>query len=501
MSSLQLFRHLRSQWPRVLAYSTAANAPKVLQDIPEMPPHDFKPEPHTGLSFEHAKKVRKGNLHPSLLTYYREPVYVTQGHMQWLYDDTGRRYLDLFAGIVTVSVGHCHPKVHAALDKQLKKLWHTTNIYMHPNIHEYAERLTEKLPGDLKVVYFVNSGSEANDLAMLMARLHTGCFDIVSLRNAYHGMSPYTFGLTAIGTWSYNVARGFGVHNTMNPDVFRGPWGGTHCRDSPVQTIRKCDCPADCCLASDNYVEQLKDVLRHTCGKKVAGFFAEPIQGVGGAVQYPKNFLKDAYAAVREKGGVCIADEVQTGFGRLGSHYWGFQTHGVMPDIVTMAKGMGNGFPMAAVITTPEIAQSMSGVLHFNTFGGNPMASAVGTAVLEVIEEDQLQANCVNVGTYFLEELAKVRDEFQIVGDVRGKGLMIGVELVTDKETRNPLPPNEVGDVWEDMKDMGVLVGKGGLYGTALRIKPPMCITKEDVDFCTAVMRRALQNHKEKYGL
>ncbi|XP_077982200.1 alanine--glyoxylate aminotransferase 2, mitochondrial-like isoform X2 [Glandiceps talaboti] len=485
---------------RVLAYSTLPSQ-KTANDIPEMPPCDFKPDPFTGMGYDEARKIRKDNLHSSLVTYYRNPVYMTQGHMQWLFDSTGKRYLDLFAGIVTVSVGHCHPKVKAALDNQLTKLWHTTSIYMYPTVHEYAEKLVSKLPGNLKMVYFVNSGSEANDLAMLMARLHTGAFDIISLRNAYHGMSPYTFGLTALGNWTYNMASGFGIKNSVNADVFRGPWGGSQCRDSPVQTIRKCDCAAGQCHAKDMYVEQLKDLLRYTCPKKVAGFFAEPVQGVGGAVQFPKGFLKEAYEAVREKGGVCIADEVQTGFGRMGSHYWGFQTHDVMPDIVTMAKGMGNGFPMAAVITTPEIAKSMSGVLHFNTFGGNPMSSAVGSSVLDVLEEDKCQETCVDVGTYMLTELAKVRDEFQIVGDVRGKGLMIGVELVTDKETRNPLPADQVGDVWEDMKDMGVLVGKGGLYGTALRIKPPMCITKADADFGVAVLRRAVQNHKEKYGL
>lgn len=461
-----------------------------------MPPYDFKPEPYTGISYDDAIKVRKDNLSPALFTFYKKPLMIHQGSMQWLYDTEGKRYLDLFGGIVTVSVGHCHPKVNEAAMKQMKKLWHTTNIYMHPNIHEYGRKLAEKMPGNLKVIYFTNSGSEANDLAVLMARMHTGVFDIVSLRNAYHGASPYLMGLTALNTWRYNCPTGFGIQQTMNPDPFRGPWGGKNCRDSPSQTIRDCDCAAGKCKAGDMYVEQLEDVLRFSMPKGRCGaFFAESIQGVGGTVQFPKNFLKRAFEKVRALGGVCISDEVQTGFGRTGTHYWGFEGHDVIPDIVCMAKGIGNGYPMAAVITTPEIAASMGKALHFNTFGGNPVASAVGSAVMDVIEEENIQQNAHVLGTYFIEELAKLRDQFDIVGDVRGKGLMIGVEMVKDKASREPLAADKMADIWEDVKDDGVLFGKGGLYGNVYRIKPPMCITKEDVDFTISVFRDALQKN------
>ncbi|XP_020626627.1 alanine--glyoxylate aminotransferase 2, mitochondrial-like [Orbicella faveolata] len=462
----------------------------------EMPPCDYKPEPYQGISFEHAKEVRKNNLNPALFSYYKNPVFICKGHMQWLWDSDGRRYLDLFAGIVTVSVGHCHPYVTEAAKKQLSNLWHTTNIYYHPTIHEYAELMASKLPGKLKVCYFVNSGSEANDMAILMARAHTGNFDFLSLRNAYHGASPGTLGILAHNTWKLNVPLGFGFYQTMNPDVYQGPWGGANCRDSVAQTDRTCNCAAGQCMASKMYVDQLKDVLVHSTSKKVAGFIAEPIQGVGGSVHLPKGFLKGAYELIRERGGVCISDEVQTGFGRLGSHYWGFETQEVVPDIVTMAKGIGNGFPLAAVVTTPEIAQSFAQAIHFNTYGGNPIASAVGKAVLETIDADGTQKNSEVVGTYFLQELLKVKKEFpDIVGDVRGKGLMIGVEFVTDKESKTPLPPEKFVPIWEDIKDMGVLMGKGGLYGNTLRIKPPMCITKEDVDFGVAALRTALQNY------
>ncbi|XP_074808557.1 alanine--glyoxylate aminotransferase 2, mitochondrial isoform X3 [Natator depressus] len=428
----------------------------------KMPPCDFSPGKYESYPYERMLKIRKQNLSPSLVTYYKKPLLLHQGHMQWLFDYEGRRYLDLFAGIVTVSVGHCHPKVTAAAQKQLGHLWHTTNIYMHPSIQEYVEKLTALLPDPLKVVYLTNSGSEANDLAMFLARLYTRNFDLICFRGGYHGGSPYALGLTSIGSYKHGVANGFGCQTTMLPDVFRGPWGGSHCRDSLVQTIRKCSCSQGCCEANDQYVEQFKDTLSTCVTKAIAGFIAEPIQGVNGAVQYPKRFLKEAFQLVRERGGICIADEkklvkcccssafcppegtvaqeqlsyaVQTGFGRTGSHFWGFQTHGVVPDVVTMAKGIGNGFPMAAVVTTPEIANSLAQNLHFNTFGGNPLACVVGSAVLDAIAEDGLQKNSEEVGTYMLLEFAKLRDKFEIIGDVRGKGLMIGIEMVKNKSS------------------------------------------------------------------
>lgn len=444
--------------------------------------------------------IRKEKLSPTYLLYHpTSPPVIHQGKMQWLWDSNGKRYLDLFGGIVTVGVGHCHPKVNEAVKAQLDKLWHTTQIYMHPNVHEYAEKLTAKMPGDLKVCFFVNSGSEANDLAMVMARLYTGNFDMISLRNAYHGASPYTMGVTAVGTWKFNLPVGFGVHQTMNPDVYRGIWGGANCRAGSIaQTTRSCDCAEGQCKAADNYVDQLEDCLLHSCGSKVAGFIAEHIQGVGGSVHLPKGYLAKAYKLIRDRGGLCIADEVQTGFGRLGTSYWGFQDAGVTPDIVTMAKSIGNGYPLAAVVTTPEIAKVMGAAIHFNTFGGNALGSAVGMAVLDAIEADGTQQNSHVVGTQFLSGMLKLRDEFEVVGDVRGKGLMLGLELVTDKESKTPLPGPDVVEIWDDCKNMGILIGKGGLYGNALRIKPPMCITKDDVDFAVSVMRKALQNYSDK---
>ncbi|XP_039698624.1 alanine--glyoxylate aminotransferase 2, mitochondrial isoform X1 [Pteropus medius] len=470
-----------------------------LHTKPRMPPCDFTPERYQSFAYTRVLDIHEKHLSPALTTYFPEPLLLHQGHMEWLFDYQGNRYLDFFSGIVTVSVGHCHPKVNAVAQKQMGRLWHTSCHFFHPQIHEYAEKLSALLPEPLKVIFLMNSGSEANDLAMLMARAHSHNTDIISFRGGYHGSSPYTLSLSNVGLFKMTLPSGTGCQSTMCPDVFRGLWGGSHCRDSPVQTIRKCTCAPDCCQAKDRYIEQFKDTLNTSVAKSIAGFFVEPIQGVNGVVQYPKGFLKEAFKLVRERGGVCVADEVQTGFGRLGSHFWGFQTHGVLPDIVTMAKGIANGFPMAAVVTTPEIAKSLAKSLcHFNTFGGNPMACAIGSAVLEVIKEENLQENSHEVGIYMLLKFAELRDEFEIIGDVRGKGLMIGIEMVKDKMSCQPLPREEVSQIHEDCKNMGLLIGRGGIFSQTFRIAPSMCVTKPDADFAVEVFRSALIQHMER---
>lgn len=436
---------------------------------PQLPPTDHRPKAYDGPAFEEVAALRQRYLSPALLTFYKQPIMIVEGSMQYLYDEKGRRYLDGFGGIVTVSVGHSHPYVLQKARQQLDILQHTTTIYYHPTIAEYGKMLADKLPGDLSVCYFVNSGSEANDLAMLMARLYTGNYDIIALRNAYHGGSASTMGLTAHSTWKYNYPHSFGVHHAIAADPYRGPWG----RDDPE--------------AGANYAADIQNLIQHATPGKVAGFFAEAIQGVGGSVVFPDGYLKHAYEHIRDAGGVCICDEVQTGFGRTGEAFWGFETQEVLPDIVTMAKGIGNGAPLAAVVTTPEIANTMADRIHFNTFGGNPVSCAIGKAVLEVMERDNLQQNCLEVGGYLLDGFNGLMAKHDIIGDVRGKGLMTGIELVTDRQTKAPAS-EACAWVWERAKDLGLLIGKGGFFGNVLRIKPPMCLTRPDVDFMIDVL-------------
>ena len=413
--------------------------------------------------------MRKQYLTPALITYYKKPIMIVEGSMQYLYDEKGTRYLDMFAGIVTVSVGHSHPHVMEAARKQYDVLQHTTTIYLHPGIAEYGKALAEKMPGDLSVCYFVNSGSEANDLAMMMARAYTGNYDIVALRNAYHGGISSTMGLTSHHTWKYNVPHSFGIQHALMPDTYRGPWG----RDDPD--------------AGKKYADDVLDMIRFGTSGQIAAFIAESIQGVGGTVIFPDGYLKRVYGHVRAQGGLCIADEVQAGFGRTGTHFWGFETQDVVPDIVTMAKGIGNGAPLAAVVTTPEIAKTLASRIHFNTYGGNPISCAMGKAVLEVIEKEGLQQHCHDLGAYFMDGLRKLEGKYDIIDDVRGKGLMIGVELVKDPTTKEPATA-ECAQVFERAKELGLLIGKGGLFGNVLRVKPPMCIQKPDVDFALEVL-------------
>ena len=431
---------------------------------PTLPPFDHTPVPYTGPSAEEVFRLRKEFLNPGLFHYYQKPIMLVEGKAQYLYDETGRRYLDAIGGIVTVGCGHCHPDIVAAANRQNGLIQHAPTIYLHPNIAEYAQALAAKMPGDLKAIYFVNSGSEANDLALLMARAYTGNYDAIALRNAYHGGNSSGMGLTAHSTWKFNVPHSFGVHHALAPDRYRGIYG----YDDPESARR--------------YADDVKNVIAYTTSGQVAAFVAESVQGVGGTVVFPDGYLQQVYAHVRAAGGVCIADEVQAGFGRMGTHYWGFETQGVVPDIVTMAKSIGNGVPLAAVVTTHKIAETVKSRIHFNTFGGNPVVCAQGKAVLEVIDREGMQANSLQIGNHLMDGLRKLADKHPIIGDVRGQGLMIGVEMVKDRATKVPAK-EETARVFELTKDHGLLIGKGGFFGNVLRIKPPMCLHQADADF------------------
>jgi alanine-glyoxylate transaminase / (R)-3-amino-2-methylpropionate-pyruvate transaminase len=441
---------------------------------PELPPFDHKPKKYSGLPADEVLRLRKEFLNPGIFLYYKKPIMFVEGKMQYLWDEQGRRYLDALGGIVTVSVGHCHPDVVDVARKQNETLQHSTTIYLHPNIAEYAQALAAKMPGDLKVCYFVNSGSEANDLALLMARAYTGNYDVIALRNAYHGGNAATMGLTAHRTWKFNVPHSFGVHHTIAADPYRGAWG----RDDAE--------------AGKKYAADVKNVLDYATSGQVAAFIAESIQGVGGCVVFPDGYLKHAYEHIRAAGGLCIADEVQAGFGRTGTHYWGFETQDAIPDIVTMAKGIGNGCPLGAVVTTAKIATALAQRIHFNTFGGNPVVCAQGKAVLEVIDREKLQQNSLKIGNKILAGLNQLKEKHNLIGDVRGKGLMLGIELVKDRQSKEPAK-EECAQVLETTKEMGLLLGKGGLWGQTIRFSPPMCVNEQDADFLLEVLDLALQ--------
>ena len=443
--------------------------------IPPLPPFEHEPKKYAGPSADEVLRLRNQFLNPGIFLYYRKPLMLVEGKMQYVWDERGKRYLDALGGIVTISVGHCHPYVVDLGRKQNETLQHSTTIYLHPNIARYAEKLASKMPGDLNVCYFVNSGSEANDLALLMARAYTGNYDVIALRNGYHGGNALAMGLTSHRTWKFNVPHSFGVHHAIAPDPYRGAWG----RDDVD--------------AGKNYAADVKNLLDFATSGQVAAFIAESIQGVGGCVVFPDDYLKHAYEQVRAAGGLCIADEVQAGFGRTGTHYWGFETQGVIPDIVTMAKGIGNGCPLGAVVTTPKIAATLAQRTHFNTFGGNPVVCAQGMAVLEVIEREKLQENALKIGNRILTGLNQLKEKHNLIGDVRGKGLMLGIELVKDRQSKEPAK-EECAQILEACREMGLLLGKGGLWGQTIRFSPPMCVNEQDADFLLEVLDRAFSD-------
>ncbi|MCE9565151.1 MAG: aspartate aminotransferase family protein [Planctomycetes bacterium] len=432
----------------------------------ELPVTSHVPKSYAGPPRDEVLALRKQYLTPGLLTYYRDPLLVVEGHMQYLWDETGKRYLDGFAGIVSVSVGHCHPEIVKRVQQQLGTLQHTTTIYLHPAVGEFGKRLAEHMPTDsgLSVSYFTNSGSEANEIAVLSSREFTGNSDIISLRNGYHGGTQGAMSLTAVGTWKFPTNPSMNVKHATPGYCYRCPYGLTY----PSCDVR---CAKD-----------VEPLIRYETSGQVACFIGEPIQGVGGVVTPPPEYFGIVYEIVRRHGGLCIADEVQTGFGRTGTKFWGFENWGVTPDLVTMAKGIGNGAPLGACVTSPKIAAMMAKRIHFNTFGGNPISMTQGLATLDIIDRDHIQQNAHDIGNHLKQRLLALAERQPLIGEVRGMGLMLGVELVRDRRTKEPAN-TEAANVLELAKERGLLIGKGGLHGNVLRIKPPMCLTRDDADF------------------
>lgn len=453
----------------------STDAPPLPTDAAPLPIIDHAPAPYTGPPAAELREKRAAYLNPAIFHYYKDPLPIVQGHMQYLYDAEGRRYLDALGGVVTVSVGHCHPKLTQRLQEQIATLVHTTTVYLHPNIVALAESLAQHMPTDsgLSQSYFTNSGSDSNELAVLMARLHTGRHDVIALRGGYHGCSETTLSMTGVGSWKYPVAAASGVRHVPNAYCYRCPFG-----------LEYPSCDLRC-------AKNVAETIEWETGKNVAAFIAEPIQGVGGIIVPPAEFLPEVYALVRKHGGLCISDEVQTAWGRTGKAYWGFEAFGVTPDLVTMAKGFGNGTPLGAVTTRPEIARDLAQRLHFNTFGGNPVSALAGLTTLEIVDEDGLQARCMEIGGYLKEQLLALQDKHALIGDVRGMGLLLGVELVADRQTKQPAT-EQAGAVSNRARELGLLMGSGGLHRNVLRITPPMCISRDDCDFLIATLDAAL---------
>jgi 4-aminobutyrate aminotransferase-like enzyme/Ser/Thr protein kinase RdoA (MazF antagonist) len=419
--------------------------------------------PSSALNVEGLIARRKNLLGGNLSVSYAKPLNIVRGWKQFLYDETGRAYLDVYNNVPLV--GHSHPRVVEAARKQLALL-NTNTRYLHENVLRYAERLTELLPAPLRVCYFVNSGSEANELAIRMARAKTGSDDIIVLEHAYHG---HTNTLIDVSPYKFNGPGGRGqrpwVHVAPIADDYRGLYRRGEENLGTKYAVH----------VGDIVAKLRKENRRST-------FLAETLPSVAGQIVFPQNYLAEAYRHVRASGGVCIADEVQVGFGRLGKHFWGFETQGVIPDIVVLGKPIGNSFPIAAVVTTQEIAKAFSnGMEFFSTFGGNPVSCAVGLAVLDVVRDEHLQQNAKKVGDYWLRGLAELQRRHEILGDLRGSGLFLGLDLVRNRETREPATA-QATYVVNRLRECGILAGTDGPHHNVIKLRPPLIFTESDAD-------------------
>jgi 4-aminobutyrate aminotransferase len=417
---------------------------------------------------EHAQTqsetVRKHKefLFPAVAMYYQEPIALVRGEGMHVWDDEGKRYLDCFGGVLTISVGHCHPKVTEAVVEQARTIQHTSTLYANRPQSDYAEKLAEITPGRLRKSFFSNSGTEADDTAIHAAKLATGRHEIVVLRHSYSGRSATALSAVGHSTWRPLPSQVSGIVHARAPYCYRCPF-----------KLKYPDCGLAC-------AEDIEDLIMTATTGEIAAFMAEPILGVGGFIVPPPGYFERAAEIARKHGGLFIADEVQTGFGRTGEKWFGIEHFGVEPDIITAAKGMGNGVPVGMTIATPEVADKFPG-LTFSTFGGNPVSMAGALAVLRVIEEEDLRRNAAVVGAHLRARLEELQERHAVIGDVRGMGLMQALELVRDHETKEP-HPQAVLRVFEETKRRGVLIGKGGLYGNVIRLGMPLIATTSDVD-------------------
>jgi 4-aminobutyrate aminotransferase-like enzyme len=406
--------------------------------------------------------AQKEFLFPAVFHYFKEPLVVTHAKDQYVWDADGNQYLDFFGGIVTVSVGHCNDAVNKKVHAQLDKLEHVSTVFANEPQVALAQKLAQITPAStLRKSFFTNSGTEANETAILAARCYTGSTDVIALRHSYHGRSAAAMGLTGQSVWKLGPPQA-GIVHAVNAYCYRCPFG-----------LEYPSCEVKC-------AQDMEQVIRTSTSGRIAALIAEPIQGVGGFITPPKEYFKIVTDIVRNYGGIFIADEVQTAWGRTGTRWFGIEHWNVQPDMITSAKGLGNGLPIGVTIARPEIADAMKGVT-ISTFGGNPVVTTAAKAVIDFIEEQNLLRNTEEVGGYLRGKLVDLKDKHSIIGDVRGMGLLQAIELVEDRKTKAPATAATL-QIIEAARENRIMVGRGGLYGNVVRLSPPMNISRADVD-------------------
>lgn len=408
---------------------------------------------------------------PAAAPYHETPIVVDHAKDQYIWDVDGKKYLDFFGGILTVSVGHCNEEITERTIQQLQTVQHTSTIYVNEIMVRLAEKVAELAPGRLQKCYFTSSGTEANETAVLAARMYTGNPIIITLRHAYSGRSMLAMSLTAHGAWRLGGVVDPYIKHVRNPYTYRAPAG-----ISPEQVVDLC-------------IQDLEETIATQTNGKIAAFMAEPIQGVGGFIVPPKDYFERVMPIVKAAGGVFISDEVQTGWGRTGGKWFGIEQWGVEPDIMTFAKGMGNGSPIGCTITTSEIADAVQGAT-FSTFGGNPVTMATALATIEYMEAHNVTENATVQGAVMREKLEEFAAEFPIIGEVRGMGLMQAIELV-EPGTKNPNKKATLA-LMDVCKENGLLLGKGGLYGNVIRISPHLNVSAEDMNIALDIIGKSL---------
>ncbi|MEX2111921.1 MAG: aspartate aminotransferase family protein [Pirellulales bacterium] len=424
------------------------------------------------MSVSDSVKKQREYLFPAVATYYDEPLTLVRGEAMHVWDDAGNRYLDAWGGVLTVSVGHANPRVVAAIVDQVNRLSHVSTLYVTEPQSNLAERMAQIAPGKLQKSFFTSSGTEANETAIAAAKHATGRSEIVTLRHSYSGRAPGTLAASGQAPWKRLPAQVPGIVHAHAPYCYRCPFHLQY---------------PQCGLACADDIEEL---IRTCTTGEIAAFLAETILGSGGYIVPPPGYFERAVAIARKYGGLFICDEVQTAWGRTGDKWFGIEHWNVEPDMITSAKGMGNGAPVALTIATPEVADKYP-VTSFATFGGNPVSMAAALATLQVIEDDDLKTNARIVGAYLRKKLEALQEKHPLVGDVRGMGLMQALELVTDRKTKEPAP-QAVLDVFEETRRQRVLIGKGGLYGNVIRLGPHLNATTDQIDELVAALDMGL---------